>query len=462
MSLDGPPPVVRERLLARMAVAVRRRLTLVHAGGGFGKTTLLTQWAQQASSPVVRLHLEDRDNEPVCLLSALSAALGAEPQAGALRSGEALLAGLMQALARVGDLIVVLDGYDAIEEDAIHRVVAALLSGAPPCVRFVISSRVEPPLPLGRLRTRREVTVIKERELCFTADEAEAFFEGAGFRALSSAGIKALTTVTNGWIAGLQLAAFGLRACDDARAFVDALASRSVLLVAEALAHQSPALRDFLLVTSILQRKSGAACDALTGGTDGEARLREMCAAGVVCGRLPGDRAFYRTHPVLDEHLRAVLERDSPERLAGLHAQASAYFADVARWDDALFHAARGGDFERAADLIEAFGPSVLARGEAVSLRRSLDALPGFVLVWRPRLASLRAEVASLSAAAAARGAAGDLASGPITGRQRDVLELMRAGYSCREIALRLHLSQETVRVHYRRMSERLAVTGRA
>lgn len=480
----GPEPVLRRRLIERLDAAAKRKLTLIRAGEGFGKTTLIEQWAARSRAPAVIIPLDERDNDPVRFLATLAGALGA---LGGPRRANALLTAVLRLLAPAQSVILVFDGYDAIHAEAVHRTVATLLERTSPAVRLLISSRTDAPVPLGRLRVRGEVSSIKQADLCFTAAEAASLLAAAGAPPLAARDVQALVTATGGWVSGLELAALALRSevAGAGGGLLRALAAREVVIVEEVLRLQDEATRAFLLATSILEVRTAAACDAVTGGTDGEPRLRALAAAGVLrklpaaderrSGARKPEPPSYRAHRALDEHLRALLEQREPERFAALHARAAAFFARgvasapgarrPACWEGAFRHALAGREPELAADLLVARGQTALELGEIEGLLADLDALPEPAR-RRPLLDALRDEALALRAAGAdcphePAGSPTETAATVLSDREREVMDLLTAGYSCREIAERLTVSFETVRTHCRRIFRKLGVRDR-
>jgi len=416
--LHAPRPrrrlVDRERLTGRLAANAggAPRLVLVAAPAGFGKTTLLTQWlAVDAGSPgrVAWLSLDRGDDDLRRFLTLLAAAIhAAAPEAGAdaLALLEAASAAPHDALVSLiddldgldGPTVVALDDLHVVEAADVHEAVAFLLDNLPPQVTLAVATRADPPLPLSRLRARGELVEVRAAELRFTAGEAEAFLnEMMGLR-LDPALVSALEARTEGWAAGLQLAALSAqtlaRAPDgsgDVAGFVEAFSGshRFVLdyLVEEVLDHQPDEVRAFLLDTSVLEELTGGLCDALTGRADGAGMLESLERGGLLVIPLDDERRWYRYHHLFADALRARLAARHPDRMAALHAAASGWLAEHGLLHDAVRHAIAGGDHERAAELVELSLPELRRGRHDRTIRERLAALPDEVVRRRPLLA---------------------------------------------------------------------------
>jgi LuxR family maltose regulon positive regulatory protein len=282
--------VARPRLAERLYQEGGRKVTLVSAPAGFGKTTLLGKWVKNQADkgrPVAWLTLDEDDNDPARFLSYLVTAIGrgtgeeefGEGVLAALRLPEpprieALTGALVNEVASLpGGLDLVLDDYHAIDSEGVHRIVTILLEHLPEGAHLIISSRVDPPLPLARLRVRGQMAELRAADLAFTEEEAVAFLRGVMELDLSSDDVASLEGRTEGWIAGLQLAALSMRDRDDVSGFVEDFSGshRDVLdfLAEEVLSRQPAHVREFLLETSILGTLTGSLCDALIGRSDG-------------------------------------------------------------------------------------------------------------------------------------------------------------------------------------------------
>ena len=412
----GPRPdfLPRPRLAERLDEATRRGLVLVCAPAGYGKTSLLASWARQCEQPVAWLSLDASDNDParfwrhaVAALDAVCPGIG--ERVGPLlgppvpQSFEGLVTALINELAaRSGpsDVPLVLDDYHLVGSQPVHASLGFLLDHLPPGLHPVLASRADPPLALARLRARGQLTELRDAELRFTAGEAAAFLRETAGADLPDAAVAALTARTEGWAAGLQLAALSIRGQPDVDRFVAAFTGshRFVLdyLTEEVLEHQPEQLRAFLLETSVLQRLSGPLCDAVTAQTGSQALLEQVERAGLFLLPLDEVRGWWRYHQLFADLLRARLEQQ-PHRAAQLHRNAAAWYAAHGLADDGIGHAVSAGEMTWAARLIEEhFDERFYLHGEVSTVRRWLDLLPPELAGSRPRLLLARARLALL------------------------------------------------------------------
>jgi LuxR family maltose regulon positive regulatory protein len=397
--LLAPPPrpnlVARARLRERLDAGVRaaRRLTLVSAPAGFGKTTLVAQWLAALERPVAWLSLDEAEDDRAHFLEYLVASLQrVEPAIGravveALRSPQAaapraLLTTLLNDMAAAGPLVLVLDDYHTIASVEVHEVVRVLLERLPSSAHLVVTTREDPPLPLALLRARGQLTEVRERDLRFTADEAAAFLRETMGLSLGAETAAVLAGRTEGWIAGLQLAALAYRAGDeDAEAFARAFAGddRYVVeyLLAEVLDGQDAATGAFLEQTCVLDRLNGSLCDALTGRSDGREQLAELHQRNLFVVALDRRGEWYRYHRLFADALRARLGR---AREADLHERAAAWYETAGLTGEAIRHAllyaADRGDFDAAERLIRASAEAALQEGAVATVRGWLAAVP--------------------------------------------------------------------------------------
>ena len=409
-----PRLVSRPRLLQRLQDGRAGRLTLVSAPAGFGKTTLVSAWVQgmveaghesplqesavHGSPPqespvrVAWLTLEEEDNDPARFLSYLIAALrqvdarigqSVQPLLGSPQppQPEALLTALINdVVAASRPCVLVLDDYHVIHTLPIHQQLAFLLGHQPPQTHVVICTREDPPLPLSRLRASGQVNEIRQADLAFTPEEAAAFLQQTMRLNLNDEDVGVLQTRTEGWIAGLQLAALSLRGSEDTHAFVRSFGGshRFVLdyLIDEVLQRQPAEVQDFLLQTAVLDRLSAPLCDAVTGRQDGQRLLQVLDQANLFVVSLDTSRQWYRYHRLFAELLRHRLARQGAVDARVLHRRASEWFAAHGFPADAVRHALAAEDWERAADLIYAQCSSLLSRGEVATLMRWIGSLP--------------------------------------------------------------------------------------
>ena len=394
--------VQRARLLERLEEGVRGKLTLVSAPAGFGKSTLLGEWALKSGLPVGWLSLDEGDNDPTRFFSYLVAALQSVDErigkdALSLLGSpqplppQAILTSLTNDIATVPeDFALVLDDFHVIRAEPIHSALAFLLEHLPPQAHFVIGSRIDPPLPLPRLRVQGQVTELGAPELRFEPEEAAAFLNESIGLSLCAEEVSALEERTEGWIAALQLAALAMRGREDASAFISAFggSNRHVFdyLAEEVLDAQPEEGRTFLLETSVLERMCGPLCDTVTNREDGQATLARLERANLFVVPLDDERHWYRYHHLFSGFLRERLRQEHPEGVPELHLRASRWHERNGTMSEAVSYALAAKDFERAADLVERSIKTTLGRGGHVTLIRWLESLPEEVIRSRPRL----------------------------------------------------------------------------
>ena len=408
-----PGFVARPRLVDRLAQAHGGELTLVCGPAGFGKTALLADWARRSQRPVAWLSLDEADNDPARFWRHVAAALdtvrpGVAQHVAALLGGlqptsfEAVVAALVNQLAAVTEeVVLVLDDYHLVQAPPVHASLGFLIDHPPPQLWLVVASRADPPLPLARLRARGQLTELRERDLRFTPQEASELLRTAVGPDLPEAAIAVLADRTEGWVAGLQLAALSLQGRGDIAAFVEGFSGshRYVLdyLAEEVLDRQPDHLVRFLLETSVLERLCGPLCDAVTDRADSQQLLEEIERASLFLVPLDEVRDWWRYHQLFADLLRARLAREQPDRLPELHTSAAAWCQEHGLVEDAIRHALAAGDAAWAARLIEQDSDALLWRSEDATLRRWLQALPAELVRSRPRLCLAQA-VAAITA----------------------------------------------------------------
>ena len=413
----------RPRLVARLNAGLDCRLTLISAPAGFGKTTLISSWihgSDSSSKAVVEspqaawISLDAGDNDPIRYVTYLIAALRTvaenigESALDMLKTinppaDETVLVGLINEISELPDrFILVLDDYHAITDERVHAITTFLIENQPPQLHIVISSRSDPPWPYARLRGRGEINEIRVNELRFTPEESADFLNEVMGLELSPENIAALEERTEGWIAGLQMAALSIQGRkltqgDHAvTTFVQAFAgsNRFVLdyLLEEVLNQQSSEIQAFLLQTSILERLTAPLCDAVTQRDDSQEILTGLDQANLFVIPLDDERRWYRYHHLFADLLRSVLGKNFPNYEPHLHRRASVWFEVNQLIVDAVSHALAAGETERVASLVE--GNAALAMmdyGELNTLINWLDTLPQEVACSRPWLCVFKA-----------------------------------------------------------------------
>jgi len=423
--------VPRRRLVSWVGEGLARGLLLVCAPAGFGKTSLLADWARGGQRPVAWLSLDAGDNDPARFWRHVVAALErVEPEATgrlvpllgppAPRSFDGLITALINELDAApgeSEVALVLDDYHLIEAQPVHESLSFLLEHRPPRLRFVLASRADPPLPLARLRGRGQLAELRAAELRFTQQEAAAVLrEAVGpDLPLPEAAVAALAARTEGWVAGLQLAGLSLRGQPDVAGFVESFSGshRYVLdfLAEEVLDRQPDEVRAFLLRTSVLQRLSGELCDAVIGRTGSQRLLEQVERANLFLIPLDEVRGWWRYHHLFADLLQVRLREEQPDQPAKLHRNATAWYERHGLADDAIRHALAGGEMIWAARLIERhFDELFYLQGEGATIQRWLTALPAEVTGSRPRLLLAQALLALAGGRVEAVGASLDAA----------------------------------------------------
>ncbi len=409
-----PPPrpnlVERPRLVALLDEGLRadRKLTLIAAPPGFGKTTLVAEWLYSKareipSYSIAWLSLDEADNDParffVYLIAALRQIDGEVGQAAQSLLGAPQLppvASLMTLI--IGDItdippfVLVLDDYHLIHSPLIHNAIEFLINYQPPQMHLCMATRADPPLSLPRLRVRGQMTEIRADDLRFTAKESAAFLNRALGLTLEADKVAALEARTEGWIAGLQLAALSMRGKKDIAGFIDAFSgsNRHVIdyLAAEVLAQQSDEIRDFMCQTSILDQLTALLCQAVTGKENSLALLRQLEQANLFLSPLDQRGEWYCYHRLLADFLRTELE---PQHKATLHLKAARWYEANHLLPQAVDHALASGDTSESARLIAQVGNWALAQCMIVTVLGWLDMLPDEIVRANGELASHKA-----------------------------------------------------------------------
>ncbi len=394
--------VARQRLVDHLMAGLDRKLTLISAPAGFGKTTLLSDWIRSSQSPVAWISLDKGDNDPARFLAYFVAALqsiereiGAD-LLGALQSPQppplqALLTGLINDITALpSPVIVILDDFQFISADQVHDALIFIIENQPSQLHLIISTRVDPPWPLARLRARGEMSELRANQLRFTFTETAEFMHDVMGLILPTEGIAALERRTEGWIAGLQMAALSMKGQTDFSAFIDSFTGshRFVLdyLLEEVLDRQPSHVREFLLKTSILDRLSVPLCNAITGRVDSQKLLNQLDRANLFLVPLDDERNWYRYHHLFSDLLRTQMQDTLPEQVSSLHALASQWYEEEDLIEEAVDHALAGNDIGRATLLVERNAMQMIAQSKLTTLSRWFEGLPGEIIQARPWL----------------------------------------------------------------------------
>ena len=405
-----PTLVPRPRLYDRLAPTNANRIVLVSAPAGYGKTTLISSWLAGNKCPACWLSLDESDNDPVRFLQYLTRGLAqiipaAEIQAPGLLQepdSDAWMNPLLNAVAlQAGPFVLVLDDFHLIQSQPVLDMVTLLVERMPPQMRLILLSRTDPLLPLARWRARGQMEEVRADHLRLTKPEIAVFMHSLMHLPLTDEDVGALEARTEGWIAGLQLAALSMQGRPDAHDFVAAFTGSHHYIVDylldEVLKRQPESMRTFLLKTSLLERLCGPLCEAILGEAilgeaiageaiagetreriDGQAILQELERRNLFLVPLDDNRHWYRYHHLFADVLNQHLERMMPEQVHDLHIRASEWFEQQGFIPEAINHTLMARDPERAVRLVEENGCLLLMAGEVVTLDRWLEAVTPF------------------------------------------------------------------------------------
>ena len=529
-------PPTRSRLVERPHLfeliehGVARKLTLISAPAGFGKTTLLAEWYRQShrQSALAWLSLDEGDNDLVRFLGYLVAAIrpftidqGEAAQQQLYRvqplAAENVLTALINSVTAFfpqrdqPELILVLDDYHMIGNQAVNAAIAFLLEHMPPQMHLVIASRLDPMLPLHRLRVRDQLVEVRAAQLRFSQEEVAEFINGVSGLSLPPENLAQLAAQIEGWVAGLQLAALSLKGVQDSTSFIKAFSTsnRFILeyLAEEVLSRQSAQTRTFLLQTSLLDRFNAKLVEAVTGQPCRHEDLVRLEQANLFLIPLDDHAEWYRYHNLFAEFLRHRLGQEQPEQWIALHQRASQWFEKQGWFYEAVQHALAAPDFELAARLIEEAAWPLIIRGEYALLDDWLQQIPLTTLYQNPdlclcaaweklfkgqavgyeklleaaeqhsqaennrarleRIAYLRGlftsvETELLPVVTTNEKAGKDwLAARGLSDRELEVLQLIAAGATNQEIADQLVITLSTVKKHTTSIFSKLDVTSR-
>jgi LuxR family maltose regulon positive regulatory protein len=417
LHVPQPPAslVSRPRLIARLEAGAQGKLILVSAPAGFGKTSLIAEWANQCREEclVSWVNLDESDNELIRFLGYLIAAL----QTHQKEIGEAALSGLQSippvpieaALASLINeidslqerIILVLDDYHLINSTPIHEAVGFLIEHQPAQMCLVIATRTDPPLPIHRLRARGQMTEIRVDELRFNNEETRYMLEGILEKTIATDDITALDRRVEGWAAGLQMVGISMQDREDLHEFVQSFSGSHRYIMdylTEEIFNQQPAhIQDFLLRTSVLDRLSGPLCDYLLGAElhagdeqdeppSAQQTLEYLEQANLFLLPMDQERRWYRYHNLFASLLQQRLRQTWPEEIPGLMRRAATWFADANYIEEAFTYALSTNDSDFAADLIESQSLNLLKSGALSTLLRGLKQLPEEIILERPWL----------------------------------------------------------------------------
>jgi LuxR family maltose regulon positive regulatory protein len=362
------------------------------------------QGGSSAGSPAATawLSVDREDNDPerfwtyfVAALQTVQADLGQRClemlETGKAPSIKAVQTTLVNEISQAkGEFVLVLDDYHEIASRSVHESLAFLIDHLPAQAHLVVATRVDLPLPLARLRVRGQLNELRATDLRFTTDEATAFFNDIMELRLTTDNVKALDSLTEGWIASIRMAAISMQGCENIPSFIAEFAGthRHIMdyLVEEVLGRQEDSVQQFLVQTSVLDRLSAALCNAVTGGDSGQGMLDHLQSANLFVVPLDESRKWFRYHHLFSDLLRDRLQKTQPDLIPVLHRRASAWFEHEGLISEAIQHALAAKDLVHAADLIESVAVPLISQGRISAPQGWLEKLPEDVILSRPWL----------------------------------------------------------------------------
>ena len=419
--LRAPMPrhgqVIRPRLLELLGNASNRRITLVSAPAGYGKTTLLAQWLQagDAGLSIAWVSLDEQDNDPVRLWRHIVEALrrvvpeedfGADILEGMSVTGRRLietsLPKLVNGLTELScEVVLVLDDYQLVTEDDCHASVAFFVEHLPGNAHLVLSSRTDPPLPLGRWRARGEMEEIRTEQLAFSEDEAAQLLNEKLWLEIGLDNLSVLLERTEAWPAGIYLASLSLQDKEDKHVLIASFggSNRYVvdLLGEEVLAGLREEVREFLVMTSVLEKMTGSLCDVVVGREGSAKLLRELARSNLFVVPLDENGGWYRYHHLFSELLLYELKSSRPELVSVLRGRASVWLEDSGFFDEAIRQALVAEDYERGSMLIVRHWLGYVLAGQMATVEGWLESLPEAPTAYDAALLLVRAWICVLS-----------------------------------------------------------------
>ena len=382
-----PDHVSRPRLIAQINKGLDKALILISAPAGYGKTTLVRSWLHENNTPSAWISLDEDDNDPIHFLQYLLTALqqvipAIQVEMLSTLRGSASFVSLLSTMINeiskhTAPFVLVFDDFHVLHAQPVLDFLTSLIEHAPSSMHVILISRTDPLLPLSHLRVRNEIVEIRAVQLRFTGDEIDTFLRKVMTLELSIADITALQVRTEGWIAGIQLAALSMQSCEDIHAFVTAFAGSHHYIIdyltEEVLKRLPEKTSTFLLRTSVLSRMCGPLCDAVVepdpnDQVSGQEILEQLERKNLFLVSLDDKRHWYRYHHLFSDVLIRYLENLHPHLPAKLHKRASQWFEQNGYIPEAIDHALLAGDQDQATKLIEQNGVLLLIRGELVAI----------------------------------------------------------------------------------------------
>lgn len=400
--LIRPESIVRQRLLDFLNDSLSKKIILVSAPAGYGKTSLASQWVRHLSIPHVWLSLEKDDNDLVRFLVYLIAALGQiipsvdasiismlqSPQPSSIQDVLSVI--LNRTDTFEGDFVIVLDDYHLVEEPLIHQAVEFIIDHMPLPMHLVIITRADPPMRLARLRGQRKIADLRMRDLRFRKEEAAEFLRSIMDVEIRGTDLSKLLNRTEGWITGLQMAAVSMKGKDDPGLYIETFSGSHhyILdyLLEEVFSLQAPDVQDFLLKTSILDRLSADLCDEVLDIRTSSEILRQLEKSNLFIVPLDDNRHWYRYHALFADLLRIRLMEEKPKEVHICHSRASSWFYANGFLRNAVDHAISANDFKRAVTIISDIAEEMLKDSLVSTLRRWVRKLPEEMIKMHPEL----------------------------------------------------------------------------
>jgi LuxR family maltose regulon positive regulatory protein len=404
-----PEVVSRPNLMRRLDEGINDKLTVVSAPAGYGKTTLVSAWCSECQVPVAWLSLEGEDNDlprflsyVITALRTIKADLGQEILSVLQSARPPAVLNLLPVLVNQLDdiqtrFVLVLDDYHVIISEEIHEAINFIIDHQPPQMHLLLTTRVDPPLPLARLRGRGQLTELRQDDLRFSEEETVAFLKRGSGIELTAGDVEILLSRTEGWIAGLQMAALSMRNKSDIPSFIEGFGGSHDYIVdyftSEILNNLPELTRSFLLKTSFLDQLCGSLCDEVTWLSGGQQTLQRLQEENLFLVPLDDDHIWYRYHQLFADLLHKSLKNQYSSEVPELHLRASRWFEKNAYPHQAVEHAFLAEDSSRAADLLEAIAESTLGQGEHLWFLNEIEKLPQDQMELHLRLSVLRAAI---------------------------------------------------------------------
>jgi len=403
--------LLRSNLIERLNEGNSCKLTLVSAPAGFGKSTLLSQWVSTFKHPVSWLSLDTNDNDPYRFLTYVIGAIQkidltvGQEALEILHSSqnpayEVILTLLINEISHnFEDILLILDDYHFINDEQVHKIISFMVDYMPRSMHLVISTRLDPPLSLARMRARRELAEIRSKDLRLTLEETAVLLNDVIGLTLTKEDVKSLDEQVEGWVAGLHMAVLSMREGMDISRFMETFtgSNRFILdyLIEEVLEKQTAEINDFLLQTSILERMNASLCNYMMDREDSQMILTQLEGLNLFLIPLDNDRNWYRYHHLFADLLKKRLMKIHPNQISNLHTRASYWHENEGLFMEAINHALGEEDYERAANLVEQNGFETINLNQERALLGWLKLLPDDLIRKRPWLCVMQAFVNS-------------------------------------------------------------------